>query len=63
MGGHADIEDVAPIRAAVEAEVAGGKMAYVHRENEPTGSKAMPIMYCADIIDAPRAYAARSTRR
>lgn len=61
MGGRGELDDLAPLQAAVEAEVARGPMAYVHRENEPTRSKAMPVMYCANIIDRARVRGAIET--
>lgn len=53
-----DIEVFASVAAAVKVEVAKGDMAVVRNESEPGKDKAVPVMYCSEIIDKPGVRAA-----
>jgi hypothetical protein len=46
------------VAAAVKAELAKGNMAIIHSEEPGAKDKPLPVLYCAEIIDAPSVHAA-----
>jgi hypothetical protein len=56
MKGNSD--DLADIREEVKREIAKGRMAIIRNEIGPEKDKAVPLLYCNEIIDRPRIRAA-----
>jgi hypothetical protein len=52
------LDALTAVAAAVKAEVARGQMAVIHSETGPMMDKTLPVLYCAEIIDAPSIQAA-----
>lgn len=52
--GHGEVEILFAMAKVVDAEVAKGDMAAIMVENPPQTLKALPLQYCAEIIDTPR---------
>jgi hypothetical protein len=48
-----ELDALTAVAAAVKAELAKGNMAIIRSEAEPMKGKALPMMYCGEIIDAP----------
>ncbi|WP_349263243.1 hypothetical protein [Steroidobacter sp.] len=53
-----DLEVFANIAERVKLETAKGDMAVVRTEAEPGTDKALPVLYCSEIIDKPPVRAA-----
>ncbi|MEA1674150.1 MULTISPECIES: hypothetical protein [Nitrospirillum] len=49
---------LAPVRAAVTAALAKGDMPVARDEGNPQQGKALPVLYCGEIIDKPGVRAA-----
>ncbi len=56
-----DLDALAGIAAQVKTENAKGGMAVVRDEAEPGKDKALPLLYCSEIIDKPAVRAAIQT--
>jgi fructoselysine-6-P-deglycase FrlB-like protein len=54
---------LAPVDAAVKDQLAKGDMVIVRDETSPTGSKALPLVFCSRIIDFPKVHAAIGAAR
>jgi len=55
---HGDIQDFTPVAAAVAADIAGKPMPMAHRESDPMHPAAIPLHFCAEIIDDTPVHAA-----
>lgn len=53
-----DLEVFAGLAEQVKVETAKGEMAVVRNEAEPGTDKALPVLYCSEIIDEPAVRAA-----
>lgn len=53
-----DLEVFAGVAEQVKLETAKGDMAVVRNEAEPGADKALPVLYCSEIIDKPSVRAA-----
>ena len=53
-----DLEVFAGVAEQVKLETAKGEMAVVRNEAEPGTDKALPVLYCSEIIDEPAVRAA-----
>jgi hypothetical protein len=53
-----DLEVFAGVAEQVKLETAKGEMAVVRSEAEPGTDKALPVLYCSEIIDKPAVRAA-----
>jgi hypothetical protein len=53
-----DLEVFAGVAEQVKLETAKGEMAVVRSEAEPGTDKALPVLYCSEIIDEPAVRAA-----
>lgn len=53
-----DLEVFAGVAEQVKLETAKGEMAVVRNEAEPGTDKALPLLYCSEIIDKPAVRAA-----
>lgn len=53
-----DLEVFASVAEQVKLETAKGEMAVVRSEAEPGTDKALPVLYCSEIIDKPDVRAA-----
>jgi hypothetical protein len=53
-----DLEVFAGLAEQVKLETAKGEMAVVRNEAEPGSDKALPVLYCSEIIDKPAVRAA-----
>jgi hypothetical protein len=51
---HGDIEQLKPVASAVNTETAQGHVAVMRVESDPAHGKELPVLTCAEIIDAPR---------
>lgn len=51
--GHGSIAQLAPLRAAVLAELAKRNIPIGREEAAPMAGKPLVVMYCAEIIDTP----------
>lgn len=56
--GHGDIEVFTDLAKQVAAEVAQGNMFIARDETNPGAGKALPLVYCSEIIDQPAVRAA-----
>jgi len=56
--GKAPVEALATIHDAVKREIARGDMAVIRAETGPQKDKALPVLYCGEIIDSPPVRAA-----
>jgi hypothetical protein len=52
-GGKAPVEDLMLIDDIVKREIAKGDTAWIPDDSNPKEGKAMPVLYCVDIIDTP----------
>jgi hypothetical protein len=52
------LDVLAPVNAAVKGQLAKGDMVIVRDEASPTGSKALPLVFCSRIVDFPKVRAA-----
>jgi hypothetical protein len=48
-----DLEVFADLAEQVKLETAKGEMATIRNEAEPGSDKALPVLYCGEIIDKP----------
>lgn len=55
---NGDLEVFAGVAEQVKLETAKGDMAVVRNEAEPGSDKALPVLYCSEIIDKPTVRAA-----
>lgn len=55
---NGELEAFDKLRVTVRAEVAKGDMAVIPTDSGVGHDKAMPVLYCAEIIDAPAVRAA-----
>jgi hypothetical protein len=53
-----DLEIFASVAEQVKLETAKGEMAVIRSEAEPGTDKALPVLYCSEIIDEPAVRAA-----
>ena len=53
-----DLEPLKAVAAAVKTELAKGNMPVIRSETEPGKGKALPVLYCNEMIDAPAVRAA-----
>lgn len=53
-----DIELFHPVQQAVESELKKGNVAAIYQEGDTKHSKPVPVLYCAEIIDAGEVRAA-----
>ena len=53
-----DLEVFAGLAEQVKLETAKGEMAVIRNEAEPGADKALPVLYCSEIIDKPAVRAA-----
>lgn len=53
-----DLEVFAGLAEQVKLETAKGEMAMIRNEAEPGSDKALPVLYCGEIIDKPAVRAA-----
>jgi endonuclease/exonuclease/phosphatase family metal-dependent hydrolase len=51
--GKAPVEALAAINDAVKREIARGNMAVIRAETGQQKDKALPLLYCGEIIDTP----------
>ncbi|WP_044560954.1 hypothetical protein [Azospirillum sp. B4] len=58
QGRGRDPEALAPVTAAVTAALAKGDMPVARDESNPQQGKALPVLYCGEIIDKPTVRAA-----
>lgn len=58
QGRGRDPEMLAPVKAAVTAVLAKGDMPVARDEGSPQQGKALPLLYCGEIIDKPGVRAA-----
>jgi hypothetical protein len=49
-----NFDDLAGIREEVKREIAKGRMAIIRNETGPEKDKAVPLLYCNEIIDRPK---------
>jgi len=56
--GKAPVEALAAIHDAVKREIARGNMAVIRAESGPRRDKALPVLYCSEMIDSPPVRAA-----
>jgi hypothetical protein len=56
-----ELDALTAVAAAVKAELAKGNMAVIRNEAEPMKGKALPVMYCTEVIDAPSVRSAINT--
>ncbi|MBR0848041.1 hypothetical protein JQ543_09845 [Bradyrhizobium diazoefficiens] len=52
------LEPLKAVAAAVKTELAKGNMPVIRSESEPGKGKALPVLYCSEIVDAPAVRAA-----
>lgn len=52
--GHGEIERFTAVSDAVKAERAATPMAMGHDDDRPMAAVPLPLLYCGEIIDAPR---------
>ena len=51
---HGKVSELNDVAAAVKAEMAGGHVGVIHVDGDPPHDEEAPILYCAEIVDAPR---------
>jgi hypothetical protein len=53
-----ELDPLTGVAEAVKAEIAKGDMTVIRSERQPMNGKPLPVLYCVEIIDAPRVRAA-----
>jgi hypothetical protein len=50
---HGGIEQFTSVAAAVKTELAQSHIPVIHQESDSPHDKELPLLYCAEVIDAP----------